>query len=269
MRTYVRSGASLVQRLVHTQGAARHNESGQVAAIELFDYQTGNFSQWNDQQYFRPEQVAIVTSPARAGYPDTARFIVAPGDYTNGGTTEERGEVAASAAQTYNPSEGQTQWFAWSSFFPTGTHVDADADSLVGNGWLLFTQWHQSGLTGNPNISFLLSKTTPVQAILRVRGQSLDGSNNPTWSNEWSLGVLPINSWVDFTVGIKWSTEPLVGHITVRMNGTQVVDAAAATLYAGMTAYLKQGIYRSSSVQTHTIYATGTKRGPTEPSVAL
>jgi hypothetical protein len=60
-----------------------------------------------------------------------------------------------------------------------------------------------------------------------------------------------------------------VGHIIVKMNGVQVADAPAATLYAGMTAYLKQGIYRKASAQTQTIYHTGTRRGPTEASVRL
>lgn len=110
------------------------------------DYQTSDFTQWTEQHLLRSEQEAIVSSPARSGYPRTARFIVAPGDHTSGRSEVERAEVAASAAQTGDPGEGKDKWFAWSSFFPAGTRVDEP------DGWLVFTQWHQSGTTGVPNI---------------------------------------------------------------------------------------------------------------------
>jgi hypothetical protein len=221
------------------------------------DYQTGNFSQWTERHLHRAAQVTIVSRPARTGYRRTARFVVAPGDYTNGGTSAERSEVMASIAKTGNPREGKTQWFAWSSFFPTGTHVSP-------GGWLIFTQWHQSGSSGSPNIALELSKTTPVQVIARVRGKS---SRSPT-STEKLLGTLPTNKWVDFKVYIKWSANPRVGRVIVRMNGRVVANTAAATLYSGMSAYMKQGIYRASSRQRQTIYHTGTRRGPTLASVA-
>src|ERR1035437_2358502 len=101
-----------------------------VRHTSRLDYQSGNFSQWSEQQLHRFEQEAIVTSPARRGYPQTARFTVAPGDQTSGQTGLERAEVAADDARTGDPAEGQDQWFAWSSFFPTGTHVD------MPSGWL-------------------------------------------------------------------------------------------------------------------------------------
>ena len=49
-----------------------------VPLTSRLDYQTGNFSQWTEQQLHRFQQEAIVTSPARRGYPYTARFTVAP-----------------------------------------------------------------------------------------------------------------------------------------------------------------------------------------------
>jgi hypothetical protein len=227
-----------------------------VAPFRL-DYQTGNFSQWTERHLHRTAQVTIVSRPARTGYRRTARFVVAPGDYTNGGTSAERSEVMASIAKTGNPREGKTQWFAWSSFFPTGTHVSP-------GGWLIFTQWHQSGSSGMPNIALGLSKTTPVRVLVSARGKS---PRSPT-STEKLLGTLPTNKWVDFKVYIKWSANPRVGRVIVRMNGRVVANTAAATLYSGMSAYLKQGIYRASSRQRQTIYHTGTRRGPTLASVA-
>jgi hypothetical protein len=232
-----------------------------VPVTSRLDYQTSNFAQWTEQQLHRSEQEAIVTSPARRGYPHTARFTVAPGDQTSGQSGLERAEVAASLAQTGDPGEGKDQWFAWSSFFPTGTHVDTPS------GWLVFTQWHQSGNTGVPNVSFELTRSNPIGVVLSARGQGFRGGQ-PTWAGEWNLGAIHTNAWVDFVVYIKWSTNPKVGHITVQINGRQVANTAAATLYSGMSAYMKQGIYRASSAQTQTIYHTGTRIGPTEDSVA-
>jgi hypothetical protein len=116
-----------------------------------------------------------------------------------------------------------------------------------------------------PNIALGLSKTTPVQVLASVRGQ------NPSspWSTEKMVGALPTNQWVDFTVGIKWSANPGVGHLTLKMNGATVMDVPAATLYTGDTAYFKQGIYRMASPETQTIYDTATRIGPTEASVRL
>lgn len=231
-----------------------------VRLTSRLDYQSGTFSQWTEQQLHRVEQEAIVTSPARRGYPHTARFTVAPGDQTSGQTGLERAEVAADVAQTGDPAEGKDQWFAWSSFLPTGTHVDTPS------GWLVFTQWHQTGNTGAPNVSFGLSRGDPVGVWLSAAGQGFrDGQ--PTWAGGWDLGAIPTNAWVDFVVHITWSTNPKVGHITVKINDRQVADTPAATLYSGMSAYMKQGIYRGSSAQTQTIYHTGTRIGPTEDSV--
>ena len=185
---------------------------------------------------------------------------MAPGDYTNGGS-QERAEVMASIASTGSPREGRAAWFAWSSLFPTGTHVDSP------NGWLAFTQWHQSGNSGVPNVALELTRTNPIGVILRGRGQGLRGGQ-PTWVTERNLGAIRTNSWVDFKVYIKWSANPRVGRIIVRINGRVVANTAAATLYSGMSAYLKQGICRANSRQRQTIYHTGTRRGPTLASVA-
>jgi hypothetical protein len=243
------------------------NDGGGGTPAYLLDYQTGNFSQWEEQHYFRSAQEAIVTSPARAGYPDTARFTVAPGDYTNGGTSAERGEVMASFAATGNPTQGQTMWYSWSTFVPNGTNVDSDAASPVGNGWLILTQWHGTADSGGgPNIAFLLTKgTSTPHLVLDTNGGS--GNTRSEWVQSTAF---PLGQWVDFAVGVTWGESSSVGRITAKINGTTWVDnVACANLYTAQSAYMKQGIYRSASHQTHTIYHTGTRVGPTEASVAL
>ena len=248
------------------RGAPRFHARSPEGHAYLLDYQTGDFSQWAEQQYFRSAQEAIVTSPGRAGYPDTARFVVTPGDYTNGGTTAERGEVRASETATGNPTQGQTMWYSWSTYIPNGTNVDSDAASPVGNGWLLFTQWHGSGSSGNPVIGFGLSKGTATPHLI-IDAQ---GGSGPSTTQEWfQPNPIPLGVWNDFVVGVTWGETAAVGRITVKMNGATLVDnAACANLFFGFSAYMKQGIYRSASNQTHTIYHTGTRVGPTEASVA-
>jgi len=230
------------------------------------DYQTSDFTQWTEQHVHRSEQEAIVTSPARTGYPHTARFVVAPGDYTNGGTTAERSEVMASIAQTGNPAQGRTMWFAWSTFIPAGTQVDSDATSPGGNGWLVFSQWHGTANSGpGPNIGFALTKgTSTPHLILGTNG----GSGSGTRSQWVQSTALPLGQWVDFVVGITWGTSSSLGRMTVKTNGTTWLNKApSANLYPGQSAYFKQGIYRASSAQTQTIYHTGARIGPTEESV--
>jgi len=234
------------------------------AALRL-DYQTGNFSQWNAQQLHRAAQQAIVTTPARPLYTDSARFVVAPGDYTNGGTSAERSEVMASIAQTGNPAQGQTMWFAWSTFIPAGTQVDSNATSPVGNGWMIFTQWHGTADSGGgPNIALSLTKGTATpHLVLDTNGGDMNQRS------EWVQSTaFPLGQWVDFTVGVTWGTNSTVGRMTVKINGTTWVNnAACANLYNGQSAYFKQGIYRSASKRTHTVYHTATRRGLTEASV--
>jgi len=234
--------------------------------ISRLDYQTSDFTQWTEQHVLRSEQGAIVSSPARAGYPHTARFVVAPGDYTNGGTSAERSEVMASIAQTGNPRQGQTMWFAWSTFIPAGTHVDSNATSPVGNGWLIFTQWHGTANSGpGPNIAFGFTKgTSTPHLIVSTNG----GSGSGTRSGWVQSTALPLGQWVDFVVGVTWGTSSSVGRMTVKTNGkTWLNNVPCANLYPGQSAYVKQGIYRASSRQTQTIYHTGTRIGRTQDSV--
>jgi hypothetical protein len=263
--TLIASASLLAASPVRAVVPTNSGSSKAPAALRL-DYQTGNFSQWNAQQLHRAAQQAIVTTPAHTGYTKTARFVVAPGDYSNGGTTAARSEVMASIAQTGHPVQGQTMWFGWSTFIPAGTQVDSNATSPVGNGWLIFTQWHGTATSGGrPNIAIALTKGTATpHLILDTNGGS--GNKRSEWVQPTAF---PLGQWVDFVVGVTWGTSSTVGRMTVKINGrTWVNNAACANLYTGQSAYLKQGIYQSASKRTHTIYHTATRRGLTEASVA-
>ena len=200
-------------------------------------------------------QQQIVTSPARSGFKYAARFEVESGDQTSGDPDRNRSEVADYAnVATLN---GGTTWWAWSMYVPAGFHVDTDAASPVGNGWLIVTQWH-----GSNALPLVIGMTKNSENIPHLEVSTLNG--------DWvTPNALPLGQWNDFVVGVTWANG--AGHLTFKMNGTTLVNATTSTLETGSngTAYMKQGIYRARSNQAQYIYITGTRRGPTEASVNL
>lgn len=230
------------------------------------DYQNG-WAGWRpDKQLVRQEQLSIVTSPARKGFPHTGRFMAGPGDYTSGDTGRVRGEVYCSVADTGTPANGQTMWWSGSFFLPpipSGVnYIDSNAESRVGNGWGIITQWHGDSSGGNPNIALGLTKGTPVPSLL-VTAKGSGG--NPS---EWRSGPLPIGAWNDWVAGVTWSSGTN-GRLILRLNGATVVNAACSNLYSGLSGYFKQGFYGSQPRREIVIYHTATRRGLTEASVAL
>lgn len=233
----------------------------------VFDYQTGDFSQWTAQQVATPGvSASIVTTPARAGYPKTAKFVSYNVDNILCTPDLNRAEVYADQTATGNPAEGVTQWYSWSIFLPTGTVLDDNIGAPWA--WCSTTQWHHDGNTGNPNLAVQISQPQ-AGSQWRILTSGTDPAAQT--GHQWECGAYATNEWTDFVVKVVWSSSDTTGHLIVKINGVTKVDATCATLYTGQSAYLKQGIYRSDTVglDPFTIYYTGTRRGPTEASVAL
>lgn len=232
-------------------------------APDVWDYQTGDLSQWPAVQVARPEQIAVVTTPARPSLKYAAQFTVGPHDHTGGNNTTVRAEVARAVA---TPADGEEQWTAWSQLFP--------ADFVWNVGWgdpaqyFAYAQWHQTANSGPPNVIFWLTDSPQPRVQLTVRGGTLTGGA-PEHATTYDLGLLTLGKWLDHTVRVVWSADPAVGAITAWIDGQQVVDAHTATLYAGQGIYFKQGIYAANSPLSHTVYATGTRHGPCECKVRL
>ena len=228
------------------------------------NYQTGDLNQWHGIVEAAPGRVSIVRSPARPGYPDTARFVVEPGDHTNS-PRSERAEVTSTQEQA-DGYEGVEAWYGWSTLFPTDLHPPAGKTSI-------FTQWHQTKSAASetcpPNVAFKVdARRAPTTILLTVRGGALSDCA-PQSIMSWDLGPLTSNSWHDFVVHVLWSSDPMVGFVEVWLNGRRVVPVTAlATLYTGQGVYLKQGFYRPSSTLTSTIFETATVRGTSYAAVA-
>ena len=99
--------------------------------LKRLDYDSGSFGQWTSVQRAAPGRVAIVKSPVRQGR-YASRFIVKPGDHPVPGG--ERAEVMWNSRE----NAGETSWWRWSTYFPTGFHPNL-------GGWNIFTQWHHTG----------------------------------------------------------------------------------------------------------------------------
>ena len=176
-----------------------------------------------------------------------ARFEVRAGDTDVAGSGEgERTEVFLDDRHT-GASEGETQWWAWSTYFPT------DFDPPPG-AWNVFTSFHHTGSTGQANIHFDVRDRTSIG--LRVLGGSFDAPAK----KDFVLAELQRGKWYDFVFHVKWSSSGS-GFVEMWVDGKRVVPLTQTpTLYEGQGVYLKQGYYRSPHAQSTVVFHDGTRR---------
>ncbi|TYP87194.1 polysaccharide lyase [Blastococcus xanthinilyticus] len=230
---------------------------------QVWSYDDGTLSAWSEVHAARPEQVRVVDEPVRPGYEHSGAFSARPGDFTFGVDTTIRGEVRSTIEEAGSPEEGDVQWYSWSTYFPEDFRWDGRDEFLI------YTQWHQTANTGSPNIDLWVTDGDQPELRMSVRGGVL-GEERVEHTAVYDLGPLERGEWLDHTVRIKWSTDPDEGSTRVWIDGEQVVDAAAANLYEGQSAYLKQGIYAANNTRReHTVYFSDALRGDTREAVAL
>jgi len=209
------------------------------------DFETANLSQWASVDGLA-SRLTVVTSPVRQGS-YALRTELQRGDFASNGN---RNELVRSEAET----EGMDRYYAWSTMF--------DASYPIANTWQVFTQWHHSGCCGSPPLEF------------DVNGQTVSLDRNPPpgngptvelWSTPLVRGV-----WHDFVMHVVWSSNPDLGFIELWYDGKKVIDGKSAqTLFPGNVNYLKQGLYRDSSISaTAVVYHDGMTVGTTLADVA-
>jgi hypothetical protein len=138
-----------------------------------------------------------------------------------------------------------------------------------GDGFLIYTQWHQEANSGSPNIDLWVTDGDDPEIRMSVRGGLLGGDVSQ-YTAVYDLGPLVLGEWLDHTVRIRWSPDPDEGDTRVWIDGDQKVHAVAANLYEGQSVYFKQGIYAANNTsREHTVYFTDARRGPSRESVAL
>ena len=231
-------------------------QSGRAAAtFDRGDYETGNFSQWNLGVQAVPGDATIVTSPARQGK-YAARFQVNPGDNPlNCCAGSERAEALTNTGE----AAGAESWWGWSTYFPS------DFVATPNTSWNIFTQWHNSGSSGQANIMFKVNAGTSPETLF----MSVIGGDPNSYSNRgFTLAPLERNKWYDFVLHVKWEPDS-TGFVELWLNGQQVVSKTfMPTIYYGQDVYLKQGFYRAAYSQSTVLYEDGMRRGASYSDVA-
>jgi hypothetical protein len=205
------------------------------------DFNTGDFSQWKPTIHQGPDGdcCAVVV---KDDHPSAGRFTVDPGDTWNG-TTGERAEVYQSNP-TVTANEGDVQRWRWSTDFP------AFYLSGMNDNFHIWTQFHQAGTECSPPIQFNFDTSqTPIHlrlTVAHVTGFSPCTYDDPDY---FDLGPVAWDTWETWNFYVTWSSDPTVGSVEVLRAGNEVVPPThVATMYPGMTNYIKQGLYRGTTV---------------------
>lgn len=191
------------------------------------DFETGTLSQWTREQEVSADRLQIVTSPVRqGGY--ALKATVKQGD----DPIDASGNRNEMVRLTYEP-ENSEYFYRWSTMFPSDFPSPAT--------WQLFTQWHHTGSSGSPPVEFSVNNNN---IILYCRSTEV-------WRTPLVRGV-----WNDFVFHVKWSPSSSTGFVELYHQGKLVLPKRyCATQFAGMTQYLKVGLYRNSSIsQTGVVY---------------
>jgi hypothetical protein len=206
--------------------------TSKATVIWTGDYQTGSLSQWSSKEIAHSSDLQIVTSPTPGGDTYAMQVTLNPGDIVDDGN---RAEVDYTGDE---PAEGALRYYHWQTYFPS------DFDSA--NTWQLFTQWHHTGNDGSP----------PLQILTEGNQIELDNTDAVAY---WSTPLV-LGTWHDFIVHVLWSSDATVGGVEVWYDGQHVLPFTnGATLFSGMSIYLKQGLYRNSDVDyTQVLYHCGT-----------
>ncbi|WP_257458635.1 heparin lyase I family protein [Archangium lipolyticum] len=199
------------------------------------DFETGDRSQWSKTQMVSSDRLQVLSSPTRQGS-YAIKVTVKQGDNPIS-SSGNRNELV----RMTNEKEGDEYYYRWNTMFAS--------DFPSAKTWQLFTQWHHSGDNGSPPVEFYVNGET---IYLRLQGSTV------VWSTPLVRG-----QWLDFIFHVKWSASSSTGFVELYLNGQLVLPKKySATLYSGMTNYLKVGLYRNSTIApTGVVYHDGWVQG--------
>lgn len=208
--------------LIATVAMSLVASSASARIIWRGDFETGDLSQWTKSQMVNSNRLRIVSDPVRQGR-HALRTEVRVGDDPIR-ASGHRNELVYSADNPVN----QTRVYSWSTLWPSA-YVSPDT-------WQLFTQFHHTGLNGSPPVEMY---TRGEEIQLRVGGSN----GRIVWR-----GPLLRGRWQDFVLHIHWSANE--GWVELYRNGERVLGRTSGqTAYPGQGIYLKQGLYRSTTVR--------------------
>lgn len=186
------------------------------------------------------------------------RVEVNPGDdpISSGG---ERSEVlfpqTVSGSPIYESSASGTQYIAVSYFFPS--NFDGTWLSGNSNSWSIVMQLHNGGGSG-------------VFSALMAGKRTASGKHTFTYASAQTYpfsdgGEIRRGEWVDFIFELNFANGrfKIYRRNETQSNFTVVVDATDPSMVSTGQSYMKQGLYRGSSVngRTDVIWMGPTARG--------
>ncbi len=218
-------------------------------ALFVGDWEAGDTAQWAGCQSGHDGAIRVSSARVRQGRL-AARFEVTDADADGYG---DRVECQASTGER----EGQTRTYRWSTFFPKSFPL-SNADS-----WATFTQWH-CDCSGSPMVGLFL-QDRQIQLSLHRRDSEDDRQSEMIpWGTSLSAAR---GKWTDFRVRVRWSGSDSKGFVELWVNGVRqrmnwpggddrasryggvgANRVSVRTLVPGYGAYLKQGLYRNSSI---------------------
>lgn len=200
------------------------------------DFETDNLSEWDLVQRVASDRISLVDDPVHQGR-HAARFEVRPGD--NIGDTSTRAEVGAYLGER----EGEERYYRWYTYFDPNFPTDYP------NSFITFTQWRAEDESASYG-SFM------------VWGDQMEFRRDGTrWSTQLTKGV-----WHKFVYHVKWSPDPNVGFVELWYDNQlvmpkQYVRTMAGSPGAGVSNYIKQGLYKSDDIPTGVLYQDGLVTG--------
>jgi hypothetical protein len=207
------------------------------------DYETGSLSQWNANQKVADDRISVISDTVRQGR-FAARFEVRNGDNPIG--FGDRAEVQTSTGER----EGQERWYGWSTLFAP--------DYPSSSAWQVISQWHANA-DGSPPLAFFAQGDELKLVAHRFSAPGVPIDIVDIWKGPLRRGV-----WQDLKLHVLWSGSDSTGFVELWVDGVpQVLDNGSTrrnirTLYPGVGAYFKQGLYRQSGIpQTGIVYHDG------------
>jgi hypothetical protein len=209
------------------------------------NFETGNFSQYAPIRYCEADySCQVVNRPVIEGR-FAARFEVRPGD-DYGHWSGERAQIALFRQE----DEGGEAYWGWSVYLPRDYR---DSRSF----FQVFAEWHHSGLTGSPPVTFQIVRGRYVVRIVR----SSDPARAIAW-DQYDLGGITPGRWTRFIFHAHWSTNPGQAVNEIWVNGMLKQRVTGhPNLFTGYWNYLVLGWYRQAVAVTQVVYIDDVRVG--------
>lgn len=205
---------------------------------------------------------STLVSTARSGA-YAVRLHTQPGDGgVHGSGTWERNDLQKPLDPSYC-NAGQEEWWAVSMLYPTDYFYPAPGQGGV------FIDFHHNSDGGLPNFSVEVRGESGLRISGYGGGQINGGQYRAQIVDPYGVtGNVARNVWYDYVFHFKWSSSS-DGLSEAWLNGKRILRYSGATLYSGISCYLKLANYHDAHGQPSSIVYDRIMRGKTAADVAL